>query len=97
MNESDAHELYLKWRSNFVLKLTLFHFALILLFDVLAIYTPGIMSIPIWKDSGFTIGVVYAFCIVLSVISFTFYYSHRINQEESAFTDKSTKPREDFK
>ena len=95
MNEGKARRVYLKWRSGFVLKLTLFHFALILLFDVLAIYSPGIMTTSIWKDSVFSIGVVYAFSIVLSVICFTFYYSYRINQEESAFTDNLDQRGED--
>ena len=53
------------------------------------------MTTSIWKDSVFSIGVVYAFSIVLSVICSTFYYSYRINQEESAFTDNLDQPGED--
>ena len=71
-----------KSRKALVLKLALFHFALVLLFDVLGVYAPGIMTRSIGGDSVFTIGIVFALGIVLSVIGSAFYYSGRISQED---------------
>ncbi len=85
MSESEAREIYLRWRNRFVIKLALYHFALVLIFDLLAIYAPTVFSAPIFADSAYTIGLVFALYIVASVIASTFYYSHRITIEESKF------------
>ncbi len=79
--ESQVYRSYIKWRNGFVVKLAVFHFALVLIFDALAIYTPSVLTVAAWTGSAFTVGVIYAFGIVLSVIISTFYYSHRINRE----------------
>lgn len=84
--DSESYVSYLKWRTRFILKLALFHFSLIIVFDVLAIFAPSIFSRAAWQGSAFTIGIVYALAIVFSVIASTFYYSRRINQHESNFT-----------
>jgi len=83
MIDENAFVRYLKWRRRFVLRLTLFHFALILLFDLAAVFLPGLMAGPIRDGSPFNFGLVFAIGIVFSVILSTFYYSHRINREES--------------
>ena len=79
-----SRENYLGWRSRFIVKLALFHFALVLGFDFLAIFAPSIITAPAWGDSVFTVGLVFALFIVLSVIFSTFYYAHRISKEESS-------------
>ena len=89
MKNTDAYKSYSRWRKYFVLKLILFHFALILLFDSLAIFFPHIMTRSIGMDSVFTLGIVFALGIVTSVIFSTFYYTHRINQEETDLADAS--------
>jgi uncharacterized membrane protein (DUF485 family) len=90
MNEADAFSRYIKWRSGFIIKLALFHFALILIFDVLCIYSLDFVTASVVGNSAITIGIVYALCIVMSVIGFTFYYSHRITQEEMKLVGAST-------
>ena len=85
--ESEAYISYLKRRKKFILKLALFHFALVFVFDALAIFEPTLFALPMWPGSAFNIGLIYAFVIIFSVIASTFYYSHRINQEESKFTE----------
>ncbi len=89
MNDSEDFDKYLKWRSGFIIKLALFHFALILTFDTLCIYAPKVITASLIADSAITVGVAYALGIVVSVICATFYYSHRITQEEMKFTDVS--------
>ncbi len=84
---SRVYRSYIKWRNGFVVKLALFHFALVFIFDVLSVYFPSVMTAAAWKGSAFTIGVVYACGIVLSVILSTFYYSYRINQETVFITE----------
>ena len=78
-----ALEAYLKWKAGFIRKLALFHFALILLFDLLAVFTPEVMTRPLSPTTPFTVGVVLALLIVFSVISATILYAWRVNQEES--------------
>ena len=68
-----------------MVKLALSHFALVLLFDLLAIYAPSVFSSPLFGDSAYTIGLIFALFIVVSVIASTFYYSYRITEEESKF------------
>ncbi|MFT5351135.1 MAG: uncharacterized membrane protein (DUF485 family) [Gammaproteobacteria bacterium] len=88
MNQIDAQSAYFKWRSSFALKVTLFHIGLILVFDLLGIFAPGIMTSSIGGASVFTVGLVFAFGIITSVICSTFYYSHRISQEERRVFDE---------
>lgn len=76
------HDDYLAWRSRITIRLALFHFALILLFDFMAIYAPSVMSRAAWPGSAFTIGLVFAIGIVFSIITATFYYTHRLNRKE---------------
>ncbi|NKB36827.1 MAG: DUF485 domain-containing protein [Gammaproteobacteria bacterium] len=85
MSISKSRDVYLRWRNRFVLKLALYHFALVLLFDLLAIYAPTVFSSSIFADSAYTIGLVFALFIVVSVITSTFYYSYRITEKESKF------------
>ena len=85
--ESEAYISYVKRRKKFILKLALFHFALVLVFDAVAIFEPTLFAMLVWSGSVFNVGLVYAFVVVFSVIASTFYYSHRINQEESKFTE----------
>jgi uncharacterized membrane protein (DUF485 family) len=89
MNEAQAFSSYIKWRSGFIIKLALSHFALILVFDALCIYTPGFITASVLGNSAITVGVVYALGIVLSVICSTFYYSQRITQEEMVLSELS--------
>ena len=89
MNDPEVLNTYLKWRSAFILKLALFHFALILMFDALCIYAPKVITASIVTDSAITVGVVFTLGIVLSVICATFYYSYRITQEEMKLADVS--------
>lgn len=87
--ESDAYQSYIKWRNGFVLRLAVFHFILVFLFDTLSIFTPSIMIANVWKGSAFTVGFIFACGIVISVILSSVYYSHRINQREIIFNDGS--------
>jgi uncharacterized membrane protein (DUF485 family) len=89
MNEADAFSSYIKWRSGFIIKLALFHFALILIFDALCIYAPDLITASAVGSSAITIGIVYALGIIMSVIFSTFYYSHRIAQEEMILAQAS--------
>ena len=89
--DSDAYISYVKRRRKFILQLAIFHFALVLVFDVLAIFEPTFFAQAVWPGSVFNIGLIFAFTIVFSVIISTFYYSHRINQEESKFKESLTK------
>ena len=79
-----SRENFLAWRSRFIIKLALFHFALVLGFDFLSIYAPSIITSPAWGESVFTLGLVFALFIVLSVILSTFYYAYRVSKEESS-------------
>jgi uncharacterized membrane protein (DUF485 family) len=83
---SDAYISYVNRRRKFILKLAIFHFALVFVFDIVAIFEPTFFAREIWSGSIFTIGLAYAFVIIASVIISTFYYSHRINLEESRFS-----------
>ena len=79
----------LKSRKALVIKLALFHFSLVLLFDVLGVYAPDIMTRSIGSDSVFTIGIIFALGIVLSVMGSAFYYSGRISREDRSRTGVS--------
>lgn len=81
--EGEVYQSYIKWRKGFIVKLALFHFALVFVFDVLAIYAPSVMTTAAWKGSAFTLGLVYACGVVISVVLSSIYYSHRINQREN--------------
>jgi uncharacterized membrane protein (DUF485 family) len=89
MNRIEAQAAYLKWRSSFALKIVLIHIGLVIGFDLLAIFAPGIMTSSIGGGSVFNVGVVYALGIVVSVIASTFYYSHRTTVEEKTVPDES--------
>lgn len=85
MTSSDAVTRRLGWRKKLVLRLALFHFALVLVFDLLAIFAPEIMTMRLWSGLPFNTGIVLAVGIVFSVIASSFYYSYRINREELKF------------
>ena len=82
MNYIEAHTLYLKRSKGFVLKLALFHFSFVLVFDILAIYFFGIMTTSIGMGSVFNVGVVYALGIIISVICSTFTDESEVARQE---------------
>jgi uncharacterized membrane protein (DUF485 family) len=87
--ESQAYLTYINWRNRFVLKLAIFHIALIIVFDVVAIYSPAVLTVAVWKGSVFSSGLVIACGMVISVVLSAFYYSWRVNQEDIIFTKRS--------
>lgn len=87
MSATDTREQYLLWRKRFVVRLALFHFILILIFDSLAIFAPTLMSGSVFADGLLSKGVTLAFLIVFSVIFSTFYYSHMLNKKERELHD----------
>jgi uncharacterized membrane protein (DUF485 family) len=81
MNASKAESSYLKWRSRFVLKLALFHFALIICFDLLGVFAPDIMTSTVVRGGVFTVGIVSGLGIVLSVMLTAVFYTYQINKK----------------
>ncbi len=73
---------YLDWRRRLVLVLVLLHFCAVLVFDILAIYFPGVLNAKVSPGSPLTLGIVFAILIVISVIFSAFYYSHRVNRRD---------------
>ena len=89
MNKITAESSYLKWRSRFVLKLALFHFMLVIIFDLLGAFAPGLMTSAVMEGSDFSIGIVFGVCIVLSVMVTAVIYSYRINKKELELSKES--------
>lgn len=86
--ESEAYQYYVSWRSRFIIRLALAHIVLVLIFDLVAVYSAETMAHAIWPGSVFTIGMCSALLIVFSVIFFAFYYSYRVNQEYLLLQEK---------
>lgn len=63
----------------------------LLLFDLLSVYSPGIMGSEIYPGSVYTIGILFAFCIIIAVVISAAYYVHRLNKAyESLEGEQST-------
>ena len=77
-----------KSRKALVLKLALVHFALVLLFDVLAVYAPGIMTRSIGGDSLY---YRYRICFghrpVRYRLGFLLFRAHQSGRQEPYRTD----------
>jgi uncharacterized membrane protein (DUF485 family) len=78
---TQAYRRYAGRRKRLVLGLTAFHLGLILIFDLSAVYAPGLMAAPAWQGSALTAGMAAALAIVISVIVAVFYYSYRVDRE----------------
>jgi len=63
--------------------------ALVLAFDLLSIFMPQVAGMDLFPGSAFSIGVVFAFCIVAAVVGAAMYYVRRLNLEDAARQSRS--------
>ena len=83
MTTSKTKSSYLKWRSRFVLKLALFHFTLVIIFDLLGAFAPEIMTSEVMTGGDFSVGIV--FSVMLSAV----FYTYQINKKEVELSKES--------
>jgi uncharacterized membrane protein (DUF485 family) len=89
MNTSKAKSSYFKWRSRFVLKLALFHFTLVIIFDLLGAFAPEIMTSAVMTGGDFSVGIVFGLGIVFSVMLSAVFYTYQINKKEVELSKES--------
>ena len=89
MTTSKAKSAYLKWRSRFVLKLALFHFTLVIIFDLLGAFAPEIMTSAVMTEGDFSVGIVFGLGIVFSVMLSAVFYTYQINKKEVELSKES--------
>lgn len=71
-------------RNRLALKLTVFHIALVFLYDLAAIHAPVLLTRPAWPGAAVTTGLLGALAMVCLVIGAACYYSWRVNRDNAA-------------
>lgn len=71
-------------RNRLALKLTVFHIALVFLYDLAAVCAPALLSLPAWPGAAITTGLLGALAMVCLVIGAACYYSWRVNRDNAA-------------
>lgn len=71
-------------RNRLALKLTVFHIALVFLYDLAAVHAPALLTRPAWPGAAVTTGLLGALAMVCLVIGAACYYSWRVNRDNAA-------------
>ena len=61
----------------------------LLLFDVLSVFAPDFMGRELWRGAQYSIGVTFAFFIVVAVIVCAAYYTRRMNRAHDMLRDEA--------
>lgn len=78
---SEAYRSFASWRNSFVLKMTLFNIGLVMVFDVLAIFRPGVLTFLPSAGIALNVGAWLVLFIIISVIFSAVYYNIRMEQQ----------------
>ena len=81
---AEARQRYAQRRNRLALKLAAFHIALVFLYDLAAVHSPALLSLPAWPGAAVTTGLLGALAMVCLVIGAACYYSWRVNRDNAA-------------
>lgn len=78
---SQAYRSFASWRNYFVLKMAVFNIGLVMMFDVLAIFRPGVLTFLPGTGTALNIGAWLVLFTIVSVIFSAVYYNIRMEQK----------------
>lgn len=81
LSHSDIYRSFIKRRSRLSWTLFLFLTSLVFIFNLLTIFTPHMINISISQGSAITLGITFAFLIILLIVLAAVYYVHWNNIE----------------